>query len=304
MERIRKIDIHAHVTPFPEYAPKIKIFRGEHWIAPKDLIGFYDELDIEKGVLLPIASTEWQFETFTSSDCKHVADSYPDRFLWFCNVDPRAAGYNENADLSEVLMFYKSIGALGMGELTANIYTDDPLMDNLFGHCAACNMPVTIHIAPQFGNCYGIVDELGLYRLESMLKKHPGLKVLGHSQPFWAELGTNVDNENRNGVPKGKVEDGRLVELLRKYPNLYCDCSAGSGANALTRDPDFTERFFEEFSDRLLYGCDICHSFNQHQYMFNDFLKKFREDKRISEENYYKFVRGNAIKLLGLDEKE
>ena len=304
MERIRKIDIHAHATPFPEYAPKIKMFRDEHWIAPKALIGFYDELDIEKGVLLPLTAAEWQFEQITSGGCKHVADMYPDRFLWFCGVDPRAGGYNENADLSEILLFYKSIGARGMGELTANLYADDPLMDNLFKHCAACNMPVTIHIAPQFGNCYGIVDELGLYRLESMLKKHPTLKILGHSQPFWAEIGKNVDNDNRNGVPKGKVEEGRIVELMRKYPNLYCDCSAGSGANALTRDPDFTERFFAEFSDRVLYGCDICHPFNQHQYMFNDFLKKFREDKRISEENYYKFVRGNAIKLLGLEDKE
>ena len=137
-----------------------------------------------------------------------------------------------------------------------------------------------------------------------MLKKYPKLKILGHSACFWSEIDSGVTNETRHTYPTGKVTEGAIVRLMRECPNLYCDCSAGSGANALTRDPDFTERFFEEFSDRLLYGCDICHSFNQHQYMFNDFLKKFREDKRISEENYYKFVRGNAIKLLGLDEKE
>lgn len=61
--------------------------------------------------------------------------------------------------------------------------------------------------------------------------------------------------------------------------------------------PEFTERFFAEFSDRVLYGCDICHSFSTHHYTFNDYLGKIMADKIISEENYYNFVRGNAIKL-------
>lgn len=302
MERIRKIDIHAHATAFQEYSPVIR--NNTPWVSPEEVIAHYDELDIEKGVLLPIVSPECHFEQFTNGDCKHMADKYPDRFLWFCGVDPRAAGNLPNADLSVLLKHYKSLGAKGMGELTAQLYADDPMMDNLFSHCEACDLPVTIHIGPQFGNCYGIVDELGLPRLEKMLKKHPKLKFLGHSQPFWAEISRNVTPENRNGRPSGKVEPGRLIELLRKYDNLYCDCSAGSAENAFRRDPDFTEQFIEEFSDRILYGCDICHNFNKHQYIFNDFLTQFREDKRISEENYYKFVRGNVIKLLKLEVSE
>ena len=304
MERIRKIDIHAHATPCPEDAPPIKIYGNHRWVSADEVIGFYDELDIQKGVLLALTASEAHFEQYTSYSCKYLADKYPERFEWFCGVDPRANGNYEKADLAELLMFYKSIGAKGMGELTAQLYMDDPLMENLFRSCAECGMPVTIHIATGFGGQYGIVDELGLYRLEKILAKYPNLKILGHSQPFWAEIGSDASNENRGGIPQGKIVEGRLIELMRKYPNLYCDCSAGSGANALMRDPDFTERFFAEFSDRLLYGCDICHSFNKHPYVFNNFITKFREDKRISEENYYKFVRGNAIKLLGLDEKE
>ena len=304
MERIRKIDIHAHATPFPESTVPLKSRGGYRWISAEEVIGFYDKLDIEKGVLLPLNSSEYHADQFTSSGCKYIADKYPDRFLWFCGVDPRANGNTADADISELLNFYKSIGAKGAGELTAQLYADDPLMDNFFYHCAVCDMPVTIHIGTQFGGVYGILDELGLYRLEKMLAKYPKLKILGHSQPFWAEIGSDATNENRGGAPKGKIKEGRLIELLRKYPNLYCDCSAGSGMNALMRDPDFTERFFEEFSDRLLYGCDICHASNTHPYIFNEYLTKMREDKRISEENYYKFVRGNAIKLLKLEDKE
>lgn len=302
MERIRKIDIHAHATPFQQYSPSMG--RGVPMVSPEEVIGFYDEIDVEMGVLLPLTSPEYQNEQVTSSACKYISDKYPDRFLWFCGIDPRAAGNRPDADLSMLLNHYKALGAKGMGELTASLYPDDPMMDNLFAHCAACDMPVTIHVAPKLGGYYGIVDELGLPRLEKVLAKHPKLKIFGHSQPFWAEIGTNVTLENRNGRPGGKVEEGRLVELLRKYDNLYCDVSAGSGMNAFMRDPDFTELFIVEFSDRILYGCDICQNFNRHQYDFNNFLTQMRRDGRISEENYYKFVRGNAIRLLGLEVSE
>lgn len=73
--------------------------------------------------------------------------------------------------------------------------------------------------------------------------------------------------------------------------------------NALRRDPENAARFIEEFSDRILYGCDICATFNRHQYEFDAFLTKMRTDGMISETNYRKIVRENAIRLLKLDLK-
>ena len=66
------------------------------------------------------------------------------------------------------------------------------------------------------------------------------------------------------------------------------------------RDPEHAARFVEEFSDRVLYGCDICASFNKHPYEFNDFLDGMLASGAISEENYRKLVRDNAVRLLGL----
>ncbi len=233
-----------------------------------------------------------------------TAENNPDRFSWFCYVDPRS--YKEEygrRDLSDILNDYKQMGAKGVGELTAQLYADDPYLDNFFSHCAACDMPVTIHIAPGFGGRYGIVDELGLPRLEKMLKKHKNLKILGHSQPFWAEISADVTAENRIGCPTGKVTEGRLAQLMRECENLYCDISAGSGSNAFMRDPEYTAKFIEEFSDRILYGCDICLVATANfAFEFDAFLTKMRADGMISEENYYKIVRGNAIKLLKLEE--
>ena len=297
METIQKIDIHAHATAFPQYvAPR---YNGTRMVCAEDVLGFYEKLNIEKGLLLPLLAPEAHTFTITNEDCKWISDQYPDRFVWFCTVDPRMGENHPRSDLSYILEYYKSIGAKGVGELTASLYADDPKMDNLFYHCAKTGMPVTIHIAPEPDGYYGIVDDPGLPRLERMLKKHPDLLILGHSQPFWAEM-SEYAPEMRNDYPKGKVREGRLPKLLREYGNLHCDLSAGSGANALMRDRDYAARFIEEFADRLYYGCDICAASNTHPFPFNDFLDSMRESGEISEENYRKIVRENAVRLLDL----
>ena len=146
---------------------------------------------------------------------------------------------------------------------------------------------------------YGIIDELGLPRLEKMLKKHKKLKIFGHSLCFWSEISDNTE-EIRSTYPSGKATGGRLTYLLREYENLYCDLSAQSGANALMRDREHAARFIEEFSDRILYGCDICSKINTFPFKFDEFLTSMRKDGEISEENYRKIVRENAVRLLGL----
>ena len=298
MESIKKIDIHAHATAFPQYAPAHP-GSGYRMVCAEEIFDFYDKLNIERGVLLPGISPEGCLDYRTNESIKWLTDQYPDRFVWFCNIDPRCLQNTEKTDFAYLLEYYKSLGAKGVGERTSNMYADDPKMDNLFTHCEKQKMPVTIHISPEPSGYYGIVDELGLPRLEKMLKKHPDLIILGHSQPFWAEI-SELTPALRNSYPKGKVKEGRLPQLLREYGNLHCDLSAGSGANALMRDREYAAKFIEEFADRLYYGCDICASINTHPYPFADFLDDMRATGEISEENYRKIVRENAVRLLEL----
>ena len=299
METIRKIDIHAHATAYPNLIPANK-HTGGRFLSGEELIGMYDQLNIEKGVLLPLVDPVSQWVPMTSENCKTISDAHPDRFFWFCGIDPRMGDNRADTDLVYLLEHYKSLGAKGVGELSTQLPADDPMMDNLFSALEECDMPVIIHIAVKAGGMYGIIDDFHLPRIEKMLIKHPRMKLIGHSQPFWAEISGDLAEENRNGYPQGKVTEGTLHRLLRECPNLYCDLSAGSGMNAMKRDPDHAARFFEEFSDRILYGCDICASFNKHPFAFDEFLTAMRQDGSISEENYRKIVRGNAEKLLGL----
>lgn len=199
-----------------------------------------------------------------------------------------------------MIAFYKSKGAIGMGEMECNMPMDDPMVENLLRQCADAELPVTIHIGPQVGGCYGLVDDLGLPKLEKMLKKYPHLHIIGHSQPFWAEIDAGVTQETRGGYPTGKVTEGRLAKILRECPNLWCDLSAQSCYRALTRDPDYAYGFIEEFADRLMYAIDYCNPTNVHTYAMAKWLDDSAAAGKISEENYRKICRENAIRLLKL----
>ncbi|MBQ4629541.1 MAG: amidohydrolase family protein [Clostridia bacterium] len=302
VKNIKKIDIHAHANPNKEFSPAL-LEVNEKILSPEEVIEIYDKINVETGVLLPLVDPACQPTIImTSEDCKRMSDASNGRFAWFCNVSPYALTNTPDADLSYLLNHYKSLGAKGVGEVTTQLFADDPMMDNLFGHCAKCDMPVIIHIAPKVGGYYGIVDDLHLPRIEKMLKKHPDMKLIGHSQCFWSEISSDVTDETRMIYPQGNVKDGTIARLMREYGNLHCDLSAGSGANAMMRDREYAARFMEEFADRIYYGCDICVSISDFQYRFSDFLIDMVKDGYLTKENYIKIVRNNAAKLLGLEE--
>ena len=104
---VKKIDIHAHALAFPEYTPFYKPGDPKsQWICAEDLIGMYDRLGIEAGVLLPIVSAEGQISPITTEMTKYIVDKYPGRFEWFCCVDPRAFPNAPDSDLVPFIEHY------------------------------------------------------------------------------------------------------------------------------------------------------------------------------------------------------
>jgi len=289
------IDIHMHTRPpVGPVRPN-----GETFATPEELLAMMDARGIARAVILPEASPECAHHPLSNDACLDIVAQYPDRFIPFCNADPRMLTNSPAADFTPMLDHYKSRGCKGVGELTANLPFDEPRVWNLFRHCEACSMPVTFHVATQIGGTYGLYDERGLPRLEKTLREFPNLTFLGHSQPFWAEIGADVTDENRNGYPKGPViAGGRVVGLMREYPNLCGDLSAGSGYNAIRRDPAFGYRFLEEFQDRLFFGTDICSPTNETPII--GFLTEAVERDHISRTAYEKIGWRNAQRLLGL----
>jgi len=135
--------------------------------------------------------------------------------------------------------------------------------------------------------------------VDSFAHLHDDMVFIGHSAPFWAEIGQLETPYDRAGYPNYPVkEEGVLPKLMRRYPNLYGDLSAGSGFNALNRDHAYAIKFLNEFQDRLLFGTDICAPAGKAP--LADFLLGLRRDKKISENVFQKIARKNAIKLLNL----
>lgn len=269
----------------------------------EELRGMYDRLGIEKGVNMPsgMCGCECASHIIPNDEAYELASLHPDTYYWFCGVDPRWGRNSPETDLSHYINHYKALGAKGLGELTANLYFDDPLVLNLLYHCEKCDMPVTFHLGNAGYGDYGVIDNLGLPRLEKVLGMFPNLIFIGHSQKFWAEISGDCTDESRSGYPKGKVAPGgRIIELMRHYPNLNADLSAFSGYNALTRDPEFGFKFLEEFQDRLYFGTDFTDAGQIELEMANlsHWLDDGAEHGNISKIAYEKVSRGNALRLL------
>lgn len=286
------IDIHTHIGRVG--------LRPTAFLDEAGLLQQLDQHGIEKAVVLPVVSPECLALRATAEDALEAYRRHPDRIIPFCNLDPRS-GNSPEADFAPILSEYKAAGCRGLGEVTANLPFDDPFCLNLYQHCGRAGLPVLFHLAAAVGQgLYGVADEMGLPRLEKALRACSQTVFIGHAMSFWAEVASNVDEGTRGGYPVGPVAGpGRTVELLQQYPNLCGDLSAGSGFNAINRDPEFGYWLLEALQDKLLLGTDIARP-DQPEIRIPAYLRGAREQGRISEECYRKITRSNAERLLGL----
>ena len=284
------IDCHTHIVRWMHHQ--------EEELTEDKLLKRADELGIDRFVVLPIgASPESQTFPFSTEDALASFKRHPDRIIPFCNVDPRQGNNSPDTDFSWILDEYRQKGCKGLGELTANMLFDDPKCVNLFCQCGKAGFPVLFHLFDKVGVSYGLVDDIRLPRMEKVLKEAPDTVFIGHAMAFWSEVSADVNEETRGGYPAGKIEkEGRIQELLRKYPNLYGDLSAGSGFNAITRDPEYGRRFLEEFQDKLLFGTDLCHVVQDVPIV--DYFRNGLKEGKISQAAFDKITRLNIERLL------
>jgi len=286
------IDIHTHLGRGVTQEPPV---------TTDVLLARMDELGIAQAVVLPRGvSPECSFFHFTTEMVLEACRRHPDRLIPFYKADPRNGRNSPDTDFSWVLAEYREAGCRGVGEVTANIPIDDPRYLNLFRQCGEAGLPVIIHLAARVScGLYGPADDLGLPRLERVLGECPQTIIVGHAMAFWAEIAASANEATRGGYPTEPVGGpGRLWELLDRYPNLYGDLSAGSGFNAISRDPEFGYQFLERYQDRLLFGTDICHVTQEVPIV--PWLRQARAAGKISEAAWAKITRGNAQRVLGL----
>ncbi len=296
-EKSEIIDIHVHAHLARH--PKISRPGGMQFPSPETLIKMMDDACISRAVLMSYVTPEGRFTHVIPEETLFICSQYPDRLIPSCCVDSRQLTNSTKADFMPMLSAYKELGCKLIGEYTTHIPFDDPLNLNLFSQVEETGLPVMFHLAPQMGGTHGCIEDMGLPRLENVLKRFPKLVFLGHSGPFWAEIGEIKNDEERKGAPKGRIlKEGRVIELMRKYPNLHGDLSAGSGYNAISRDPEFGYRFMEEFKDRLHFGTDFARVPPNLPIIL--YFKKLKQNRLIPMEVYEKITYKNTKKLLQL----
>ena len=188
--------------------------------------------------------------------CLNYVERAPDRFVLGYAPDPRRP--------EAIDRLHAAVDAYGVqvyGELKLRMMYDNPDALRLYRLCGELGLPVTVHIDYEFdrGSKYPRPNYWyggGIEAFERAVASCPETRFIGHAPGFWAHISGDGQHD-KVPYPKGKVAPGgKVVEMLRRYPNLYADLSAGSGLGALRRDLEFAKGFCLEFQDRLLHARD------------------------------------------------
>ena len=216
------------------------------------------------------------------------AERGTDRFVLGYAPDPRLPGGIDR--LKAAVALY---GVRVYGELKLRMMFDNPDALRMYRWCGEQNLPIVVHVDyeyeaasrfPRPGYWYGG----GIEALERAVRAVPEAVFIGHGPGFWGHI-SGDEKILKQPYPTGGVKPGgRIIDMMRRFPNLHADLSAGSGRNALDRDRSFTLDFMAEFQDRILFGRDS----------FDNKLMELLQEAGLSETILEKITSGNALRLV------
>ena len=219
--------------------------------------------------------------------CLAYHQQAPDKFVLGYAPDPRRPD-----SIDRLQAAIEIHGVQVCGEVKLRMMYDNWDALRMFRFCGEKGLPVTVHLDyeletgrkyPRPNWWYGG----GIEAFERAVRACPQTIFIGHAPGFWAHI-SNDEAFRSESYPKGPVVPGGAVpRLMQAHPNLYADLSAGSGLNALKRDPVFAHDFLIEFQDRLLYGRDD----------FNNNLQEFLATLNLPGEVWAKITWQNAERL-------
>ena len=274
------VDVHTHLSPS----------WTQPGLTPKTLLEWMDKNDVEKAVVLPLVAPESWFIPVSTDYVLEKTKPHRDRLIPFCDIDPRTINLGGKKGMLNLFKRYVDAGAKGVGEHKVGVAIDDPRNMDVFEAANEVGLPLLFHL----DNARNM-DEPGLPGLEKCLKAFPKVDFIGHAQGWWASIDGAVKKSQMGGYPKGKVAPGGAIDrLMEKYPNMYGDLSAGSGHNAISRDPEFGREFVVRRQDRLLFGTDYLRP-GQGVRQFGLY-----EDMDVPDAVKEKVYRGNAKRVLKL----
>lgn len=238
------IDVHTHV--------------GQTWnttapLGAEELLRWMDANRIAQAVVLPLVSPEASSFPLTTDFVLAQTQPFRDRLIPFCSIDPRTSYTGEQKAAVEMLKKYQEAGARGFGEHKPGVPIDHPGNLALFAACGEVGLPILFHLDNQRNT-----DQPGLPGLAKVLSETPQATFIAHGPGWWASISGDATQKDLGGYPRSKPTPGGAIDaLMDKFPNIYGDLSAGSGAGAISRDLEFGREFLLRRADRLLFGTDF-----------------------------------------------
>jgi predicted TIM-barrel fold metal-dependent hydrolase len=207
---------------------------------------------------------------------------YEDRFVFFASLDLNDVGPGSGARIAAQLEEDVAAGAVGIGEISkafglftrkadgTRLAMDDPELDVVWETAGRLGIPVFVHTAdpPEFFEPLDFTNErwleLALFERrrfmdqerfpafddlmaerDRLIAKHPGTTwILAHMGWHTHDL-------------------ARLGAIFDEHPNVLAE--VGAVLYDLGRQPRFAREFFEQYSDRILFGKD---SFQPDEYPY------------------------------------
>lgn len=278
----RYVDMHTHL--------------GQTWnttvpLGPEQLLHWMDAHDIAQAVVLPLASPESSSFLLTPDYVLAQTKPFRERLIPFCSIDPRTSYSGGLKGLIAILQHYKEAGAKGFGEHKPGVPVDDPRNMLIYQACGELELPLLFHL-----DSLRNTDKPGLPGLEKALQQNPRCTFIGHGPGWWASISGGISPKELGGYPKGPVAPGGAIDaLMEKYPNIFADLSAGSGASAISRDLNFGREFLIRRQDRIVFGTDyLAPQQNVPQF------ELFEQKLELPAEVQAKIFRDNARRLLKL----
>jgi len=276
------IDCHTHIGFYEDVTNK-----NSSWskVTLEALLSYLDGQDVAKAVVLPLSS--WNVDTIMPTEyALEASKKYPDRLIPFCAVEVREQCFEER------VIRYVDMGCRGFGEHTSKLPIDHKLNQELYRLCGRLEIPILMHLAFGRSETYGAMDSSDLSGLEGVVRKYTNVDFIMHGPGWWSCMSSVVPPDDP--YPKGPiVASGRTPHILEAYSNVYGDISAGSGYNALNRDPEFAGGFVKKLNRKLIYGTDL-----EGFYEPQDIHIKLLESLKLAEEDYAKIYHGNLEHLM------
>lgn len=268
--RYPAIDIHTHITNIAKDENGVEMGEDMKFLAePDQLLLVMDRKNVRTMVDLTGGVGEGLVETV-----RKYHQPYPDRFIVF--TMPWWARLNEphyprfQADAIEQayragargLKVPKTLGLYLREQVTSGplLKVDDPRFDPMWEVCGGLKIPVAIHVSDP--EAFFLPIDRFNERFEE-LSNHPNWSFYGKDFPSFREL---LDALHRVLARHPKTQFVGLhvgcdaenlsfvAESMDRLPNLYVELGARIGE--LGRQPRSSQKFFDEYQDRILFGTD------------------------------------------------